>query len=457
MATAETPGGRPPSLPLWRLLQAACAVVGAVRGGQSATAAIASLEGPLRPGAQALAFQALRQLGRAEALRRLLAKRAPPPAADALLCTALALCWREEGAPYEAFTLVDQAVEAAKRGAETKAQANFINACLRRFLREREALVAATDANPEARWNHPRWWIERLKKDHPRHWQQILDANNGLPPMTLRVNARKATAAAYLSELAAAGIEASAVGEHGIVLARPRPVHEIPGFDDGTVSVQDAAAQMAAPLLLQGLQPVPGAQPLRILDACAAPGGKTAHVLELVDAQVTALDIDPARCERIHENLRRVGLPARVIAGDAAQPADWWDGEPFDAILLDAPCTASGIVRRHPDVRWLRRESDITQLAALQARLLGVLWPLLKPGGNMLYCTCSVFRAEGETQVQTFLAHNTAAVLRVEPGHLLPQSGAIADAVPDNPKGDHDGFYYALLGKRAGPEPARGL
>jgi 16S rRNA (cytosine967-C5)-methyltransferase len=246
MATAETPGGRPPSLPLWRLLQAACAVVGAVRGGQSATAAIASLEGALRPGAQALAFQALRQLGRAEALRRLLAKRAPPPAADALLCTALALCWREEGAPYEIFTLVDQAVEAAKRGAETKAQANFINACLRRFLREREALIAATDANPEARWNHPRWWIERLKKDHPRYWQQILDANNGLPPMTLRVNARKATAAAYLSELAAAGIEASAVGEHGIVLARPRPVHEIPGFDDGTVSVQDAAAQMAA-------------------------------------------------------------------------------------------------------------------------------------------------------------------------------------------------------------------
>ena len=444
------------SLPLWRLLQAAAAVVAAVRAGQSATAAIAGIDGPARPGAQALAFQALRQLGRAEALRRLLAKRAPPPAADALLCTALALCWQEKDAPYEIFTLVDQAVEAAKRGAETKGQASFINACLRRFLRERDALVTATDTNPEARWNHPRWWIERLKKDHPRHWQQILETSNRQAPMTLRANARRGTATAYLAELGAAGIEATAAGPYGVVLARPRPVNEVPGFDAGAVSVQDAAAQLAAPLLLQGLEHPQRSRPLRILDACAAPGGKTAHILELVDAQVTALDIDPARCERIHETLRRLGLQARVVAGDAAQPAGWWDGEPFDAILLDAPCTASGIVRRHPDVRWLRRESDIAQLAALQARLLAVLWPLLATGGNLLYCTCSVFRAEGEAQVQTFLAHNTAAVLRAAPGHLVPQSGAKADAVPDNLEGDHDGFYYALLGKRAGPEPARG-
>jgi len=444
------------SLPLWRLLQGAAGVVAAVRDGQSATAAIANVEGPVRAGAQALAFQALRQLGRAQALRRLLAKRAPPPAADALLCTALALCWQEQDAPYELFTLVDQAVEAAKRGANTKGQASFINACLRRFLRERQALVAATDASPEARWNHPRWWIDRLKKDHPRHWQQILETSNRQAPMTLRVNARKAGAASYLSELEAAGIEASAVGEYGVVLARPRPVHEIPGFDRGVVSVQDAAAQLAAPLLLQGLQAPEGTRPLRILDACAAPGGKTAHILELVDAQVTALDIAPDRCERIRENLRREGLQARVVAGDAAQPATWWDGEPFDAILLDAPCTASGIVRRHPDVRWLRRESDIGQLAALQARLLAALWPLLRPGGNLLYCTCSVFRAEGEAQAQTFLAHNTAAVLRAAPGHLVPQSGAKADAVPDNLEGDHDGFYYALLGKRTGPGPAQG-
>ena len=457
---ARTVPGPASSLPLWRLLQAAAEVVGAVRDGQSATAAMARVEANLRPGAQALAFQALRQLGRAQALRQLLARRPPPPQADALLCTALALCWRDAEAPYEVFTLVDQAVEAAKRSSAARAQANFINACLRRFLREREALLAATDADPVAAWNHPRWWIERLQRDYPQHWRQILQANNAQAPMTLRVNARKATAAQQLVALQQAGIAAERVGEYGLVLQRPLPVHAIPGFDEGVLSVQDAAAQLAAPLLLQGLQASrhasgdPLASPWRILDACAAPGGKTAHLLELADAEVTALDIDPARCERIHDTLARLGLQARVIAGDAGQPSQWWDGRPFDAILLDAPCTASGIVRRHPDVRWLRRESDVAQLAALQARLLTVLWPLLRPGGCLLYCTCSVFRAEGEAQAQTFLVHNTDAVLRSAPGHLLPRSGVKDNALQDNLEGDHDGFYYALLEKRAGEQPA---
>jgi 16S rRNA (cytosine967-C5)-methyltransferase len=429
-------------------LQAAAGVVAAVIDGQSATAAISRVEGDLRPGAQALAFHALRQLGRAQALRHLLARRAPPPPADALLCTALALCWRESEAPYEVFTLVDQSVEAAKRSSGTRAQASFINACLRRFLRERDALVATTELDAAAHWNHPRWWIERLKQDHPQQWQQILQANNTQAPMTLRVNARNATVAQYLSKLQRAGIEAAQIGEHGVILQRPMPVHDIPGFDAGEVSVQDAAAQLAAPLLLQAVQ---GAThtPLRILDACAAPGGKTAHLLELADAEVTALDIAPERCARIEETLQRLGLQARVLAADAAQPAQWWDGRMFDAILLDAPCTASGIVRRHPDVRWLRRESDIAQLAALQARLLAALWPLLRPGGSLLYCTCSVFRAEGEGQAQTFVAHNTDAFLRPAPGHLLPRTGAKHNGVQDNLEGDHDGFYYALLAKRA--------
>jgi 16S rRNA (cytosine967-C5)-methyltransferase len=450
---ARMADGPPASAPLWRLLQAAADVVAAVRSGQSATAALQSVEGQLRPGAQALAFQALRYLGRAEGLRSLLARRVPPVQADALLCTALALCWREAEAPYEVFTLVDQAVEAAKRSAGAKGQANFINACLRRFLRERDALVAATDRDPVALWNHPRWWIERLKKDHPQHWQRILEANNTQAPMTLRVNARRSSRDQYLSALAAANIDASAVGEYGVVLARPRPVHEVPGFDEGVVSVQDAAAQLAAPLVLQGMSAQP-TEAFRILDACAAPGGKTAHLLELAQAEVIALDVDPARCERIHETLARLGLQARVIAADAGQPSAWWDGNAFDAILLDAPCTASGIVRRHPDVRWLRRESDIAQLAAVQARLLAVLWPLLKTGGRLLYCTCSVFRAEGEVQAQTFLAHHKDAALRLSPGHLMPQTGANDNGVPDNLKGDHDGFYYALLEKRAGLDAA---
>ena len=432
-------------VPLWRQLQAASRVLAAVRGGESATPALARVETALRPGAQALAFQALRYLGRAEALRRLLASRAPPPAADALLCTALALAWNESDAPYEGFTLVDQTVEAAKRDPEARGQANFINACLRRFLREREALVAASSRDPVARWNHPRWWIDRLQADHPQQWEAILHANNAQAPMTLRIDTRKMPRPEYLQMLAAAGLGATPVGDYGVVLERAQPVHQIPGFDLGLVSVQDAAAQLAAPLLLDGLIGRTG--PLRVLDACAAPGGKTAHLLELGAIDVTALDVDPVRCERIVDTLQRIGLQAHVVTADAARPSTWWDGVPFDAILLDAPCTASGIVRRHPDVRWLRRESDIAQLAAQQARLLAALWPLLAPGGRMLYCTCSVFRAEGEAQMQTFVAHNKAAVLLPSPGHLLPQSGANGNAVPDNRDSDHDGFFYAVLEK----------
>lgn len=432
--------------PLWRQLQAVAAVLLAIRSGVSGTAALADVPTDLRPGVQALTFHVLRSLGRAEALRQLLADRTPRPPADALLCTALALAWREQDAPYEVFTLVNQAVEAAKRSAATQPQASFINACLRRFLREREALVAITDKQAVAVWNHPKWWIDRLKKEWPGDWQSILAANNRHAPMTLRVNVRRSGALPYLQTLTEAGLKATAAGAWGVTLEQPRPVQEIPGFADGVVSVQDAAAQLAAPLLLSGLV---SADPLHVLDACAAPGGKTAHLLEIADCKVTALDVDPVRCEKIDQTLQRLGLQAQVLVADAADVSAWWDGRLFDAILLDAPCSASGIVRRHPDVRWLRRESDIAQLVATQARLLKALWTVLKPGGRLLYCTCSVFRAEGEDQIQTFLAHNTQAVLLPSPGHLLPLDGANGGAVPDNPIGDHDGFYYALLQKRA--------
>jgi 16S rRNA (cytosine967-C5)-methyltransferase len=449
--TAASGNERSPSSsqPLWRQLQAAASVVAAVRAGESATPAIARIDTVLRPAAQALAFQSLRQLGRAEALRKQLARRAPPPQADALLCTALALAWREADAPYTPFTLVDQAVEAAKRSPATTAQSGFLNACLRRFLREREALVAATDADPVARWNHPRWWIDRVRQDHPQHWQAILEAGGTAAPMTLRVHARKASRDEVLRRWAADGIDCAPVGRHGIVLARPMPVDQVPGFAEGVVSVQDAAAQLAAPLLLDGLVAAPG-RPLRLLDACAAPGGKTAHLLELAEADVTALDVDPQRCVRIEETLGRLGLRARVLAADAAEVASWWDGEPFDGILLDAPCTASGIVRRHPDVRWLRRPADVPRLAGQQDRLLQALWPLLRPGGRLVYCTCSVFREEGQHRVEAFVAHNTAAVLRAAPGHLRPQTAGTMQALRENPEGDHDGFYYACL-ERPGP------
>lgn len=421
-----------------------------MRAGESATPALARVAAELRAGAQALAFHVLRNLGRADALRRKLARRAPPPAADALLCTALALAWQEEGAPYSAFTLVDQAVEAAKRSPQTRNQQAFINACLRRFLREREALVAATDPDPVARWNHPQWWINKLRQDHPEHWEAILAASNEPAPMTLRVNVHRISREPLRDLLAAGHVESTPVGEHGLLLDKPRPVDAIPGFAEGLWSVQDAGAQLAAELLVPGLP-----ETARILDACAAPGGKTAHTCELAPrAQVLALDVDPVRCERIHQNLQRLGLHAEVRAADAGEPQAWWDGQPFDAILLDAPCTASGIVRRHPDVRWLRRESDVAQLAAQQKRLLTALWPLVKPGGRLVYCTCSIFRAEGEAQMAAFLAHNSEAVLRPGPGHLLPGSAGRAQGLPDNRPSDHDGFFYAVLEKSALDAPA---
>jgi 16S rRNA (cytosine967-C5)-methyltransferase len=449
---ASRPGAGGQPVALWQQLEAVASALQAIRTGQSGTAALAAVDTALRPGVQSLLFQVLRQAGRAEALRRQMVARTPPPAADALLCTALALCWNPEESPYEPFTLVNQVVEAAKRSASTRAQASFLNGCLRRFLREREALVARTDGDPLARWNHPVWWVERLRKDHPQHWEQILQANNAHAPMTLRVNAQKTTLALYQKALAAINLEANPSGSVGLVLQHPVPVQSLPGFEEGWVSVQDAAAQMAAPLLLEGLDLT---RPVRVLDACAAPGGKTAHLLEWAGAgapmQVTALEIDAIRSARIGETLQRLGLRAQVVVADAARPQDWWqqhcDGAQFDAILLDAPCTASGIVRRHPDVRWLRRESDIAQLAGLQARLLKILWPLLRPGGRLLYCTCSVFRAEGDDQVQTFLAHNTDAQLLPSPGHLIPANGDKPGAVPDNQSGDHDGFFYALLQK----------
>ena len=436
------------SAPLWRLLQATAAAVQATRQGRSLTAQIESVSQELRPGVQALSFQVLRQLGRATALREQLAAKAPPPAVDALLCTALALCWRDEDAPYPVHTLVNQAVEAARKQRNTQAQSGFINACLRRFMREREALVLKTDSDLQAQWNHPRWWVERLQADHPLHWQQILTQAQQAAPMTLRVNARHHTVAGYQQQLQAIGLQAKAVGSQGLQLNKAVPVNQLPGFAAGHVSVQDAAAQVAAPLLLQGLD---AEMPWRILDACAAPGGKTGHLLEIYpQAQVLALDVDEARCERIHQNLQRLGLTAQVLAADAGQPASWWDGILFDAVLLDAPCTASGIVRRHPDVRWLRRPTDSAQLARTQAALLKALWPLVKPGGRLLYCTCSIFKSEGDETVQAFLQHNTDALMQPSPGHLIPGQPPFGLPFEDNPLGEHDGFYYALLEKRLG-------
>ncbi len=449
------------------LLVSASRVVAGVLRGRSATDLIAGTDTALRPGTQAVAMHALRRLAAAQWARQRLAPRAPPPDVDALVLVALSLLWPatagaatagaddaapgagEHGEVYAAHTVVDQAVEAVRR--VRPASAGFVNAVLRRFGRERDALVAAALDEPQVRLGHPRWWIDRLGRDWPAHRDELLRQALRPPPMTLRVNVRRSGVGDYRRRLDDAGHPARPVAlpveglepQAALVLERPCPVHALPGFADGMVSVQDAAAQVAAPLLLRGL---PHGQGLRVLDACAAPGGKTAHLLEVDPTlALTALDSDAARLARVRDNLERLGLatPAvRVVHGDAGEPAAWWDGVPFDAILLDAPCSASGIVRRHPDIPWLRRPGDIDALARTQARLLDACLGMLAPGGRLLYATCSVFVAEGRGQVDALLQRHAPGLPRhdpVSPGHLLP--------LPDNPgeAAAHDGFFYALL------------
>lgn len=447
-ASPHTPAAGP-SQPLARLLEHSADTVHAVRSGRSLTDVLASVGADLRPGVQALSFHALRWLGSATEARARLAPRTPPPQVDALLVTALALLWplpEGEDAPrYAEHTLVDQAVGAARQ--RVPAAAAFVNAVLRRFLRERDAIVEAVRRTPLGAYNHPLWWVERVRQDWPAVWQELLLAANQRAPMTLRVNARRSTGAAYVQRLAEHGLGGTllsdaALGGQAVLLHTPCAVQQLPGFVQGEVSVQDAAAQRAAPLLMSSLPTrAVGDAPARVLDACAAPGGKSAHLLELAKIDLVALDSDPLRLARVQDTLRRLQLGATLKAGDARDPRAWWDGRPFDAILLDAPCTASGIVRRHPDIRWLRRADDIQSLARTQAQLLDALWPLLAPGGRLLYATCSLFPAEGRHQVDAFLQRNPEAGATLaphSPGHLLPSR--------DNPT-HQDGFFYALLEK----------
>jgi len=443
-ASPKTSGAAPG---LSVLLQYTAEAIRQVQHGRSLADGLPDVPSHLRPGVQALTFHVLRHLGLARALLERLADRRPDPAVQALLVSAVALLVvPADGVRYAPHTVVNQAVEAARQQRRLQRQAGFINACLRRLLREQVDLMAEVAHDPQARHHHPTWWIERVRRDHPQDWAAVLQASQEPGPMTLRVNRRRIDRSAYALRLAEAGMASLPTGDDGLVLARPCPVDSLPGWSDGLVSVQDAAAQMAAGLLLEGREWGPAD---RVLDACAAPGGKTAHLLEHADVDLLALDADAVRARRIDDTLQRLGLQARVQAADAADVDSWWDGQPFDAILLDAPCTASGIVRRHPDVRWLRRESDVPALAAQQRRLLGALWPLLRPGGRLLYATCSVFKAEGEDQVQAFLARHTDARRHPGAGHLLPGAGRPPGQFNDNPPGGHDGFFYARIDKPA--------
>ena len=385
-----------------------------------------------------LAYGTLRFLGQLRAIVRVLAnRRLGDPSVEALLWVALYQLVHT-GAPEH--VVVDNAVRATGHLRRTSAR-GLVNAVLRQFLRRREALLALVAQEPEARYCYPQWWIERIAGQYAERSADILDAGNTRPPLSLRVNARRSSREAYLAELASRGLAASPVGVAGVIVEKPRPVAELPGYADGWFSVQDAGAQLAAPLL----DPREG---MRVLDACAAPGGKTTHLAELARLDLLALDIDAQRLERVDENLARLGLKARLVAADAGDRDGWWDGVPFDRILADVPCTASGIVRRHPDVKWLRRESDLAGFVSQQRRLLDALWSTLARGGSLLYATCSVFREENEDQVEAFLVrHADAAPVEVAlpdendavGGQLLPAAGRAEH--------NHDGFFYALLQK----------
>jgi len=423
-----------------RALALAALVVGQVLAGTTLTRALASADersASHRPLVHELAYGTLRFLGQIRAILRALAHRPlSDPGVEALLWVAL---YQLVHTRAPAHAVVDCAVRATSRLRRPAAK-GLVNAVLRNFLRDSKALLAQVEREPEARFSYPGWWIELIRAQYTDRYAEILAAGNVRPPLCLRINARRTTPHGFMDALAARGLTASLAGGAGVIVDPPRAVPSLPGYAEGAFSVQDAAAQLAAPLL--------GAQDgMRVLDACAAPGGKTTHLAELAELDLLAIDFDAERLMRVRENLSRLGLCADVALGDAAQPDAWWDGRFFERILADVPCTASGVVRRHPDGKWLRRESDVASFVEQQRRILDALWPLLAHGGRLLYSTCSVFAAENSEQIDAFIARNANAT-RVQlklpdsaviDGQLLPVAG---DA-----EHNHDGFFYALLEK----------
>ncbi|NHA15720.1 16S rRNA (cytosine(967)-C(5))-methyltransferase RsmB [Thioalkalivibrio sp. XN279] len=420
------------------------AVIGAGRSLDDAlAAATGALQGPDRALAAQLAYGSLRLYPRlARWAGLLLARPLPPRDADVQALLAIGL-YQIEASRVPDHAAVDASVEAARLLGRAR-HAGLLNACLRRWLREGDALKARVAREPEVVHAHPRWWLDALAHDWPRDWEALVAANNTQAPMWVRVNCRRTSREAWLARALAAGIEAEPwdAAPDALRLEKPVAVEELPGFAAGDVSVQDGAAQLAAGLLA----PEPG---MRVLDACAAPGGKACHLLERYEGiELTALDVAAARLERVRDNLARLGLEAQVLQGDAADPASWWDGRWYERVLLDAPCTGSGVVRRHPDIKLLRRPGDTAALGARQQALLDALWGVLAPGGRLLYATCSIWRAENAAQATGFLRrHPDARAVdfgepawgrRAGPGRQLLSGEAGAD-----------GFYYACLVKTA--------
>jgi 16S rRNA (cytosine967-C5)-methyltransferase len=418
------------SQPLAETLAAASRAVARVLAGRSLGAVLdeGGAGDSRRPAVVDAVYGTLRDYGAPDAIIAALARRgAPDPELRALLLCALHELRHARRAPH---VVVDQAVLACGRIGRERAR-GFVNATLRGYLRARESLERDAAHGEVGRYGYPQWWIERVRAAHPQAWQRVLAAGGTHPPMTLRVNRRRANVETMLAKLESAGIGARQVGDSALRLAKPRAVEALPGFAEGEVSVQDAGAQLAALFLA----PRDG---MRVLDACAAPGGKTGHLAELAEATVVALDRDPRRLGAIAANLARLRRVADVRAADAADLDAWWDGRPFDRVLADVPCSASGVVRRHPDIKWLRRASDLREFARAQARLLDALWQVLAPGGKLLYATCSVFTEENQSVSAAFAARRADARQLDLPGLAGGQ------LLPDD---DHDGFFYVLFEK----------
>ena len=424
------------NLPLSEAITIAAQALGEVMHGRSLGEVLEQLSAQERPIVQSLTFDALRKWTSSQELIKEFVPKTPPPETAYLLSVAIALFLHGEHKAYAAHTIVDQAVEACGQYDKTLYAKGMANAVLRKVSQKLQAVVDKGYAPDPISMYYPAWWRANLKKSYPKEWQAIGFQQAQRAPLILRVNERQHTRDQYQAMLSQVGIASKTIDTlagiplpSALILEEAVPVSGLPEFYSGAVSVQDAGAQLAAILLN------PQAGDL-ILDACAAPGGKTAHLLELADADVVALEIDKERLTRIGGNLDRLRLHServQILRGDASQPT-WWDGRSFDKILLDAPCSASGIVARHPDIPFLRRASDIAQLQQKQQGILAQAWQMLKPDGVLLYITCSIFPEEGEDQAKWFAAKYPNALRLSAPGQILPSA-------------TNDGFYYALFKK----------
>lgn len=433
------------------LLKAAKVITLVIRDGRSLDQALnhvcQSIQTPSTKGAiRDLSYFGLRNLGRGVVLTELTTKKPElnPLELTELMALGFALLWPTETPKYPQHTVVNQIVNACGADPEFQRAKGLVNACLRTFLREMDDLVKAALKDPLAQWNMPGWWLKKLQHQHPKQWENILNQAKTHAPLVLRVNSRWGTPSQYLDRLTDAGMHASVIGPQAVWVHKGVHVDALPGFAEGHVSVQDSAAQLAAPLLK-----IKNGD--RVLDACAAPGGKTGHLLELASVDLTALDSSGSRLPRVQSNVDRIAPTLtgkwhfQTKASRAEDLDNWWDGKPFDAILADVPCTGSGVVRRHPDIPWLRRADDVVKLSHIQHKILSALWSTLKPGGTLLLVTCSIFSEEGPLLAKAFIDKHSDATPLPAPGLVLPAPNKqLAEPFAASP----DGFFYALFQKK---------